>query len=238
MASGNDRMRILVKLMSVLVSSLALSACGGAGAALILAPALGLTTEFGEPPAPLAQAGRIQVHTTAFQHEVSFSFDKSKLSPAAAQRIDAFMAQSRVGHGDRVRIVYRPISGAAYSVNLASARGRAVAAHLSRYSVPIELASDVPSSKGGGKVSVVVIRRMAFANTCREWEQGVIKGRFVDQWSPLGCLNDMALAAMVADPSHLVDPTPMGPANSEYLGLFVDRYRQGKAQKPAITVTD
>lgn len=225
-------------LLSALLPALALSACGPLAPGLAIAPALGLIPEFGERPEGMVQAGRMQVHTTAFQHEVSFSFDKSKLSPAAAQRIDAFMAQSRVGYGDRVRIVYRPISGAAYSVNLASARGRAVAAHLSRYSVPIELASDVPSSKGGGKVSVVVIRRMAFAKTCREWEQGVIKGRFVDQMSPLGCLNDMALAAMVADPGHLVDPTPMGPANSEYLGLFVDRYRQGKAQKPAITVTD
>ncbi len=225
-------------LLSALLPALALSACGPLAPGLAIAPALGLIPEFGELPPRMVQAGRIQVHTTAFQHEVSFSFDKSKLTLAAAQRIDSFMAQSRVGYGDRVQIVYRPISGAAYSVKLASARGRAVAAHLSRYSVPLELVSDVPSAKGGGKVSVVVIRHMAFAKTCREWEQGVVKGRFVDQVSPLGCLNDMALAAMVADPSHLVDPTPMGPADAVYLGRFVNLYRQGRAQKPAITTTD
>lgn len=232
MRSRNNRTRKWKTLMSVLVPSLALTACG-VSTPMALAPAFGVE----EVPPPLAHAGQVTVHTTAFQHEVSFPFEKSKLSIGAAQRLDSFLAQSRVGYGDRLQIVYRPISGAAHSVRLASKRGRMVAAHLSRYPIPLELVSDVPSAKGRGRVSVVVIRHVAFARSCREWRQGVVKGRFVDQVSPLGCLNDKALAAMIANPADLVDPGPMGPANGVAQGRSMILYRAGRTPKAPSTTT-
>lgn len=193
------------------------------------------------PPAPNT-AQWIQL-----SHKVAFAPGQATLSQPAERAIDAFVYRAEIGYGDRV--VVRGGSGRdAAAAGLADARAEAVIAYLRRHRIPGVHSPAVPITLGANESAIVVGRYIALAPDCPAWSSALSGGGFNIEANrfgpmlaggnqgavkdgPLGCATSSALAAQIANPGDLVNGGSLGPGDSQFFILGMQRYRTDKTKK-------
>ena len=123
--------------------------------------------------------------------------DARGLAPAEQRRLDDWFRTLDIGYGDRIAID-SSAGGAAAQQD--------VAAVAARYG--LLLADGVPVTQGfapAGSVRVVVTRSTAYVPGCPDWGDGYGFQQGNHTSDGYGCAVNSNIAAMVADPEHLLD---------------------------------
>lgn len=175
-----------------------------------------------------------------FRHEVEFGFGLPGMTEDEGARLNAFVARTRLGFGDRVVVLagVPELDDEAEARRLADRRRETVAAFLTLNGVEARLpdgdfGSEVPA---GDAVAVLVDRYVASLPACPDWT-GKPGYNFNNQVSSnFGCATAVNLGMMVADPGDLVRGREMGPADGERTARAIERYRKGETK--ALTPED
>lgn len=161
-------------------------------------------------------------------HEVKFAASDTRLAPAEAERLAAFLRRSAVGYGDRVALIL-PDRG---NARVHDARRQAVALALADHGIltspigPIEGVAAAPDS-----VLITVGRYVVTPPACPDWSKTPGYDVANRAASNFGCANAVNLGLMVADPGDLVAGRVPGPGDGDQNTLAIQRYREDKTKE-------
>lgn len=206
-----------------------------------VALALGFTVllagcETGQSFAPDYVENTNQIRSVSLKHAVVFAPKSGRMSKAARSDLTGFLQRARVRYGDRV-IVSAPSDVGKRPVKLARARLARVGRYMRFRGLKVRYASHRAAGVGTRVVRVSIERSVVIAPDCPDWDTAVAGAVLNGRPDRFGCMNAAALAAMVADPNDLKRGKRLEAGDGEYHSLGINRYRSGKATKPASTQT-
>src|SRR5215510_9287335 len=121
--------------------------------------ALGLLGACARQPVEYSQietSTEIRVNQIALVHDVRFAAGQDQLSPAEAQRLQAFVIRDQVGYGDRV-LLPEPRGATPQAIQASERQTAAVAAYLRRMGLTVSYQRP-PAPVPANQISVVVAR--------------------------------------------------------------------------------
>ncbi len=176
---------------------------------------------------PVPRAG---AETISLSHTVRFPWARAGLEAEEARKLDAFAMAIR--SLDRRRTVLTVSGGGKDKSTLAASRRQAVLSRLAQNGITGEVrirpGTTTEESGKTGIVRIAIDTIVVFTPDCTATESGNTPGL------KLGCSNEAALAAMIANPADLSTGRKPGPADGEAQALAIQRYRSGNT-KPLST---
>jgi pilus assembly protein CpaD len=205
----------------------AIALCAGASAcASISAPPPELR---GNPVSSDADLHRITVAQSGERLEVPVIGQDGALTPDAVAMIDKFGREYRdVGHGPL--IVSTPAG--AGDASAAARIAQATRVQLADGGVPYAAIAGSTYDASGRDTAPVVLsftHYTAEAPDCQPvWTEDLAHSPGNRPPPNFGCFMNANLAAMIADPSDLVDPRPIEPRDGARRAVVMDKYRRGE----------
>ncbi len=170
----------------------------------------------------------IRVNQIALVHEVRFGNGQEQLSPAEAQRLQAFVQRDQIGYGDRV-ILPGARGPTPQATQTAQRQTDAVAAQLRRMGLTVSReAPPATPTAPANQITVVVARAVVTPPPCPNWSKSPAFDPTNTAGANFGCANAYNFALMVADPNDLLTGRTPGPADGEQQAASINRYRAGK----------
>lgn len=190
-------------------------------------------------PVPSPRAERAEL-----VHQVLFDTDQDRPTALEAARLDSFLAQLPA-HA-RFRVIGRADERASdtYNLDLAARRARNVAelvraragrrAEVSTAALgeraPLDPRPGEPAWARNRSVEVVATSYVVRLPECPDWSRDPAFDPRNLPLSNLGCANAVNLGLMLADPSDLAEPGPLGAADGTREAEAVVRYRTDKVK--------
>src|SRR5262249_5608731 len=113
----------------------------------------------------------IRVSQVSLVHDVRFAASQDQLSPAEAQRLQAFVLRAQVGYGDRV-ILPGPRGAPPPAARVPQRPPDAVAAYLRLLGLTVTRESEPSVVRGpANQVTVVVARAVVTPPPCPNWSK-------------------------------------------------------------------
>lgn len=172
---------------------------------------------------PTPRAPRVE--QALYAHTVAFAPDAAVLAPERRTELDRFLARTRVGADDHLRVV----PGAGDSATMAR-RAASVAAYLRHLgaSARVDAAGFGVAPPAAGNVDVVVRRSVVVLPGCPDWSGVPGDSRDNAVSSNWGCATAVNFGLMLAEPQDLAAGRPLSPADGDAAVLAIQRYRAGE----------
>lgn len=207
-------LRIILPLMA----SAALTACAAAPTATSDAAALART------PTEL-WANRVKVQPD----EIRLAVHADGLSATQREALGVFLADWRATGGGPV-ILRAPLGGADPGAVGRTTEG--VRMQLSGGGVPVSLITLASYDAGGDPLAPLVVGRERYrvdVPRCgQEWTNITLSANNEPQPN-FGCATTANMAAQIANPSDLLGPAPVTPADAQRRGVVLGKYRLGES---------
>jgi pilus assembly protein CpaD len=167
---------------------------------------------------------RTKVELVTFDHDIHFARGAKAVAPGEAVGLASFLKSNAIGDNDTVTV-----GSPDGSSSLAAARQTAVLAALKNFHVhAVATADTAPAS---GSVRIHVSHAVVTAPRCPDWSKPEADEPTNAPSSNYGCSNEANLAAMVADPTDLIEGKASDKADGVALARGVDLYRSGNLSK-------
>jgi len=161
---------------------------------------------------------------TETTHRVAFPPGRAELNAAEAGAIDAFLAGTDVGPGDRVVVL------AEAGAPMADQRIQAVRRYLQRLHVPAAVGRQPETALGRDEVALNVGRYRA-VGLCADWDRAVAGGGINGGAESYGCTTAAARAMHAVDPGDILGGGPAGDADGERIAKGIQAYRSGESSR-------
>ncbi len=163
-----------------------------------------------------------------------FAPDESALNPDDQSAIDGFLAHNQITTGNSVALVVAPPGLS--EAKLTATRVSAVQQNLESRGIMVASVLTLQSAEPG-TVSVLGKATKVQLPACAGYNAPITLD---NQYQPAmlpGCYNTLDLDLMVANPADLVQGRELPPADAEYTGQFVAKYRTGGATAASAPTT-
>ena len=185
---------------------------------------------------PVQSPKRNSVKWISFEHEVRFAAG-DVLSDGERERLQAFLARHKAGHGDDVMVGADGARTSNREILSAARREAAVLGEFRDLVLRPHMMPDVPAASAWtGGIKVVLGRFVVVPPKCPDWSKPSDGDPNNTVSSNFGCATATNLGLMVADPADLVGGRAPGPAAGAVGARLYRAYREGgQQQAPAIT---